>query len=70
MAHAGYPNGLGITEQEILKKLETDNDCNRRLILEISAAPVGEMNYSTVEKGRLRSTIIHGETNWENYNLL
>jgi RimJ/RimL family protein N-acetyltransferase len=49
MAHAGYPNGLGITEQEILKKLEIDNDFNRRLILEISAIPVGEMNYRTVE---------------------
>lgn len=49
MAHAGYPNGLGITEQEILKKLETDDDFNRRLILEISATPVGEMNYRTVE---------------------
>lgn len=49
MAHAGYPNGLGITEQEILKKLETDNDFNRRLILEISSIPVGEMNYRTVE---------------------
>ncbi|MCL6603734.1 MAG: GNAT family N-acetyltransferase [Paenibacillus sp.] len=49
MAHAGYPNGLGITKEEILKKLETDNDLNHRLVLEIAAVPVGEMNYRTVE---------------------
>lgn len=49
MSHAGFPNGLGITEHEILKKLEKNNDLNRRLILEISAVPVGEMNYRTAE---------------------
>ena len=44
MAHAGYPNGIGTTEQDILDKLQTDTDRNRRLILEINGFPVGEMN--------------------------
>lgn len=48
MAHAGFPNGIGTTEQEVLEELETDTDLNRRLILEIYGDPVGEMNYRTV----------------------
>ena len=46
MAHAGFPNGLGITEKSIVESIQKDNDdiC-RRLILEIDNVPVGEMNY-------------------------
>ncbi|WP_340024289.1 GNAT family protein [Paenibacillus sp. FSL K6-1096] len=52
MAHAGFPNGLGITEQEVLTRLQTGKDSERkgRLILEIDAAPVGEMSYSAVSE--------------------
>ncbi|MDT3428655.1 RimJ/RimL family protein N-acetyltransferase [Paenibacillus forsythiae] len=50
MAHAGFPNGIGTTEQEVLDKLKTDSDRGRRLILEIDHVPVGEMNYRTVEE--------------------
>ena len=46
MEHAGYPNGLAITTQEIIKDLLKDNDdYHRRLIIEINSIPVGEMNY-------------------------
>ncbi|UNK19517.1 GNAT family N-acetyltransferase [Paenibacillus sp. N3/727] len=48
MAHAGFPNGIGTTVQDILDKLQTDTDRNRLLILEIDGVPVGEMNYRTV----------------------
>lgn len=47
-AHAGFPNGLGTTEQAIVDSLIADTDRNRRLILEIDGIPVGEMNYRTV----------------------
>lgn len=47
MAHAGFPNGIGTTEQEVLSKLKTGTDAKRqsRLILEVDASPVGEMSY-------------------------
>lgn len=47
MVHAGFPNGLGTTEQDISDSLKTDTDRNRRLILEIDGIRVGEMNYRT-----------------------
>ncbi|MEK5492555.1 GNAT family protein [Paenibacillus sp. FSL R7-0297] len=48
MAHAGYPNGIGTTEHEVLAKLQTGSAPERkgRLILEIDGIPVGEMSYS------------------------
>lgn len=46
MAHAGFPNGLGITVEEIITSLATDSDdSRRRLILEYSGQPIGEMCY-------------------------
>jgi RimJ/RimL family protein N-acetyltransferase len=46
MAHAGFPNGLGTTEDEIIKQLSNDNDeIHRRLIIEHAGIPIGEMNY-------------------------
>ena len=46
MAHAGFPLGLGITENEIISKIhaETDETTRRHIIL-IDDIPVGEMNY-------------------------
>lgn len=46
MAHAGFPNGLQITDKEIAAKLLTDSDetC-RRLIIECCDIPIGEMSY-------------------------
>jgi RimJ/RimL family protein N-acetyltransferase len=47
MAHAGFPKGLGTNEEEIITRLAKNSDQNRRLILEISGVPVGEMSYTT-----------------------
>ena len=47
MAHAGFPNGLGISEEEIIQQLSADADeSGRCLIIEMDEVPVGEMNYS------------------------
>lgn len=51
MAHAGFPNGIGCTEQAILENLLADTDLNRRLILDIEGVPSGEMNYRTIADG-------------------
>ena len=46
MAHAGFPNGLIITNEKIIAQLSTDSDkTRRRLIIEINDIPVGEMSY-------------------------
>lgn len=46
MAHAGFPNGIGQTTEEIAASLKNDTDeTNRRLIIEIEQIPAGEMNY-------------------------
>ena len=50
MAHAGFPNGLGISEQEIIESLEKDNCLHRRLMIEFDGEPVGEMSYRTIEE--------------------
>lgn len=48
MAHAGFPHGIGTTEQAVLELLKADTDDNRRLILEIDGVPAGEMSYRTI----------------------
>lgn len=46
MAHAGFPNGLNETAENVARKIETDDDNkSRRLILEIDDIPIGEMCY-------------------------
>ncbi len=46
MAHAGFPNGLGTTEEEIARGIAADtDDTRRRLILERGGAAIGEMSY-------------------------
>ena len=49
MAHAGFPNGLSITDEEIAESLSKDSDNTyRRLIIEADNLPVGEMNYRNI----------------------
>lgn len=51
MEHAGFPRGLGISEEEVVELL-TDGDPNQhRLILEVDSRPVGEMNYRDLGDG-------------------
>lgn len=46
MAHAGWPNGTGETEEEIAEKISKDcDDIHRRLIIELDNISIGEMNY-------------------------
>ncbi|MCL2201527.1 MAG: GNAT family N-acetyltransferase [Oscillospiraceae bacterium] len=46
MAHAGYPNGLAITDEEIAEDLLMDTDeTRRRLIAEADGQQIGEMSY-------------------------
>ena len=47
MAHAGYPNGLGISVEKIVNQLAFDNDFKRRLIIELDGQPIGEMSFRT-----------------------
>ncbi len=47
MAHAGFPNGTGQTVSEIAERIQKDTNDNRRLIIEHSHKPIGEMNYRT-----------------------
>ncbi len=46
MAHAGFPNGLGTCEEEIIGQIkqETDETTRRHIIL-YEGVPIGEMNY-------------------------
>ncbi|KAB3529398.1 GNAT family N-acetyltransferase [Alkaliphilus serpentinus] len=48
MAHAGFPNGIGISEETILKNLKPEQ--NPLFILEINGKPVGEMSYRDIEE--------------------
>ena len=50
MAHAGFPNGLNTTEQDVLNSIKNDSDRNHLLILEINHIPVGEMCFHNVEE--------------------
>lgn len=49
MAHAGYPKGLGITVQEVVRNLEAGK--NHIMMLEIGGKAVGEMNYRITAEG-------------------
>lgn len=46
MAHAGFPNGLGTTAEEVAAQIrkERDETCRRHIIL-LKDAPIGEMVY-------------------------
>lgn len=46
MAHAGFPNGLGTCEEEIIGQIEQETDeTTRRHIILYEGVPIGEMNY-------------------------
>ena len=66
MAHAGFPNGLRISEREIVESLEKDNHLNRRLIIELDNEPVGEMSYRTPKEKMAEIGIKICDTNQQN----
>lgn len=46
MAHAGFPNGLGTTAEEIEEQIKNDSDdTKRRLMIEYQNRAIGEMSY-------------------------
>jgi len=47
MAHAGFPNGLGIKESRVLELIEENNEFMQRMIIELDNSPIGEMSYRT-----------------------
>lgn len=51
MAHAGFPKGLGTTEEKIHADLSRDDDTHRRCIIELDGRPIGEMNYRVKGEG-------------------
>ena len=52
MAHAGFPEGLNTTAEEIRESLSKDSDeTRRRHIIEYKGSPIGEMNYRNKGKG-------------------
>ena len=49
MAHAGFPNGLGTTPEQIREEISDDSDDTyRRLIIEYKGASIGEMSYGNL----------------------
>lgn len=53
MAHAGFPNGLGTTEEAVAEKLSSDSDqTTRRLIIERDDTAIGEMSFHNLGDGR------------------
>lgn len=52
MAHAGFPNGISITDKDIAEQLAADTDeTHRRLIIEVDGIAIGEMNYRNMGDG-------------------
>ena len=48
MAHAGFPNGIDTTAEEVREQIEREDDDGRTLIIEYDGRPIGEMNYRNV----------------------
>lgn len=61
MAHAGFPNGLGTTEEEVIEGLS-----NGRMVIEENGRLIGECNYRNVEDGIAEIGIKICETDCQN----
>ena len=61
MAHAGFPNGLGTTEEEVVRGLR-----NGLLVVEESDRLIGECNYHNVSDGVVEIGIKICETDCQN----
>jgi RimJ/RimL family protein N-acetyltransferase len=51
MEHAGFPNGLGTSVEEILQQIHRSTDKNPVLMIENNQQPIGEMNYRIIDDG-------------------
>jgi len=54
MAHAGFPKGLGITEQKVLANINDQSDSRKLLIIEANSSPIGEMSYREVDEATVQ----------------
>ena len=61
MAHAGFPNGLGTTEEEVIEGLG-----NGRMVIEENDHLIGECNYRNVANGVAEIGIKICETDCQN----
>lgn len=61
MAHAGFPNGLGTTEEEVIEGLG-----NGKMVIEESDRLIGECNYRSVTDGVAEIGIKICETDYQN----
>ena len=61
MAHAGFPNGLGTTEEEVIEGLDSG-----RMIIEESDRLIGECNYRNLVDGVAEIGIKICETDCQN----
>ncbi len=64
MAHAGFPNGLGITEEEVAEDIG-----DGALIIEEAGTPIGEANYRIVDDKVAEIGIKICETDCQNRRL-
>ena len=61
MAHAGFPNGLGVTEKEVIEKL--GNGC---MVIEEYDRLIGECNYRNIHDGVAEIGVKICETDCQN----
>lgn len=61
MAHAGFPNGLGVTEKEVIEKL--GNGC---MVIEEYDRLIGECNYRNINDGVAEIGVKICETDCQN----
>ena len=54
MAHAGFPKGLGISEQAALANINDQSDSRELLIIEANSSPIGEMSYREVDEATVQ----------------
>lgn len=53
MAHAGFPDGLGTTEEEVKEKVSNDSDDTiRRMVILYKDKLIGETNFTVCEDNR------------------
>lgn len=64
MAHAGFPNGLGTTEEEVIKELD-----NGLMVIEENERMIGECSYRNVAEGVAEIGIKICESDCQNHGI-
>lgn len=66
MAHAGFPNGLGISVEKIRESIQQYDPNQERMIIEKDGVPVGEMNWRRMEEKTAEIGIKICDTSYQN----